>query len=270
MDMNNKHTAVIAVGALLVIFVIIAIWYMATHQAPPVFVPQTATTTPSTTSLGPQHITENGRYYTIDTQYPGSTALKTTAGAQADAAAVATMKAFLEKEIARFKDNGNFANLTQKDIELQGLDQGRQYALQVEYKTYQSPHTVSYVYTLYEDTLGAHPNAYYRTFTFDTGTGAQIELDDLFTTSAYLQTLSVTARTDLTTIIRTLTKSDPDVEYISRGTTPDADNFQSWYVDGSNLVLVFPPYQVGPYAIGTILDPIPLSKLSSILKAIYN
>lgn len=269
MDMNNKHKAVIGVAVLVVVFIGIAIWYMATHQAPTVFVPQTATSTPTTTATGPQHLTDNGQYYEIDAQYPGSTLLVQTAGAQADAAAVATMKSFLAQTIDQFKANANLDNLTPEDIQMQGLGADRKYAFEATYKTYQGPHTVSYVYTLYEDTLGAHPNAYYRTFTFDTKTGAALTLGDLFSSGTYLQVLSSTAREDLPKIISERTGSDADITYIKNGTTANADNFQNWYLDGGNLVLVFAPYQVGPYALGTITDPISLVRLGSILKALY-
>lgn len=271
MELNNKHTAVIGVGVLILVFIGCAIWYMATHQAPAPVGPITAaTTTPTTgTAAEPQQIVDNGKYYEITATYPGSTLLRQTTSPQADAAAVATLKTFVEQQIARFKDNGNFENLSAKDIELQGLDAGRKYAFNAEYKTYQGAHTISYVYTLYEDTLGAHPNAYYRTFTFDTATGQDVELSDLFASGNYLETLSTVARADLPNIIRAKTGSAADTDYIASGTLPEADSFQNWYLDGAALVLVFPPYQVGPYAIGTILDPIPLSKLSNILKATY-
>ena len=271
MELNNKHTAVIGVGVLILVFLGFAIWYMATHQAPAPVGPITAaTSTPTTgTGAGPQKIVDNGAYYEITATYPGSTLLRQTSSPQADAAAVATLKTFVEQQITRFKDNGNFANLTPQDVQMQGLDQGRKYAFQAEYKTYQGTHTVSYVYTLYEDTLGAHPNTYYRTFTFDTATGQAIELSDLFTSGTYLERLSTVARTDLPTIIRMMSGSDADTDYIASGTLPEADSFQNWYLDGAALVLVFPPYQVGPYSLGTVLNPIPLSKLSDILKAIY-
>jgi hypothetical protein len=274
MDMNNKHKAVLGVGVLILVFVGISIWYLATHPANQAAAPETATTTspavtPSGTALTPQHITENAKYYTIDAVYPGSTVLKQAISAQADASAIATMKTFLTQTIDQFKTDGNFANLTVQDIQMQGLDQGRQYSFQAAYQTYQGSHTVSYVYQLNEDTLGAHPNEYYRTFTFDTSTGALLNLGDLFLSTNYLQTLSTAARADLPSIITKASKSTADADYISRGTVANSDNFQNWYIDGQNLVLLFPPYQVGPYSIGTILDPIPLSKLSSILKPAY-
>jgi Protein of unknown function (DUF3298) len=179
------------------------------------------------------------------------------------------MKAFAENTIGGFKESGNFANLTHDDVQMQGLDQ-RKYALNIEYQVYRGSHTVSYVYQIYEDTLGAHGNTYYRTFTFDTNTGAAIELGDLFTgTAPYLERLSTQARADLPGIIRAASGSDADMAEIKAGTQPEEDSFQNFAIDGSTLRLIFPPYQVGPYSIGTVIDPIPLATFKDILQAVY-
>lgn len=273
MDMNNKHKAVIGVSVLVLIFLGFAIWYMATHQAPSVFAPGTATSTaagPTGTAVGPQSISDSGQYYQIRAQYPGSTVLKQTASAQADAAAVALIKAFLQQEVANFKQNGDFANLTPADAHMQGLDQGRVYTLDAQYKTYQGSHTVSYVYTFESDTLGAHPNEYYKTFTFDTKTGESLAIGDIFQANAnYLQLLSTRTRADLPAMINKIQDGAADTATINVGTQPIIEDFQSWYIDGSNLVIVFAPYQVGPYSVGTILDPIPLSAFTNVLKPAY-
>jgi hypothetical protein len=275
MDMNNKHTAVIGVGVLVVVFLGFAIWYMATHQAPSVFAPGTATSTASTgttatVEVGPQTIADNGQYYQISLQYPGSTLLATTANAQANAAAVSKMKAFLQSQDQNFVENGDFANLTPQDIQMQGLDQGNVYSLTGTYKTYQGAHTVSYVYTFASDTLGAHPNEYYKTYTFDTTSGQSLAIGDIFQpNSNYLQLLSTTARADLPALINKVQDGAADTDTINVGTMPSTDDFQSWYINGSNLVIVFAPYQVGPYSVGTILDTIPLSKFTNVLKPAY-
>ena len=58
-----------------------------------------------------------------------------------------------------------------------------------------------------------------------------------------------------------------DMEYIKSGTLPEEDAFQSFYFEGSTLVLLFPPYQIGPYALGMILLPIPASELKDLRPA---
>lgn len=270
MDLRHKHWAVIAVGILVAAFAVLAAYYLlgsTTVVAPGL---ETATTTPETASAGPAaplHLTEHAAYYDIDLSYPSATPLASLS-AEANAQAVAAMKASMQEIADSFKKNGNFENLTPEDVKLMRLDE-RKEALSSEYKAYAGTRTVSYVFTIYEDTLGAHPNTYFRTFTFDTKTGMKLELGNLFLPSAnYLSVLSQRARTDLPAIIKRMSGSDADIAYIQEGTKPLAESFQNFYIDGSNLVLLFPPYQVGPYALGTVIDPVPLARLASV-KAEY-
>lgn len=126
--------------------------------------------------------------------------------------------------------------------------------------------TVSYVYTLYVDTLGAHPNAFYRTFTFDLATGKELAIGDLFAPrSDYLKRISAIAEFELSKTLADMA----DIEYIRQGVTPEALNFQSFAIEGKDLVLIFPPYQVAPYAAGTQKVSVPLSQLAEILKPAY-
>ncbi len=250
----------------LIIIAGLALWYMATHPAPTAHAPSMATTTASGSALGPQSLSDSGQYYKIDASYPGSTSLLESAGAAADANAVAAMKGFETQTITQFKEESGLNNLTAEDIKIQGLSADRFYALSLTYETHQSPSTVSYIYQIYADTLGAHPNGAYRTFTFDKKTGASLQLADLFVANAaYLTQLSTISRTQ---IAQTLGEN-VDTTYLNSGTTPKAENFQDFYLDGANLVLVFPPYQVGPYAIGTQQVTIPLVQLKTSLKAQY-
>ncbi len=271
MDLRQKHWALIAVGVLIAFFVLLAAYFLlgsVTVTAPD---RDTATTTPSQATSTPvtiMHIRESGKYYDLDLTYPSATPLNAT-NPSADAAAVASMKGAMQQTASEFKKNGNFEDLTQEDIKMMRLDE-RKYALSSEYETYTGARTVSYVFSIYEDTLGAHPNLYFRTFTFDTKTGQEILLGNLFTSSSnYLSTLSVRARSDIPGIIKKMSGSSGDIEYIQNGTKPVAESFQNFYIDNKNLVLVFPPYQVGPYALGTVLDPIPLAQLGATLKAEY-
>lgn len=178
------------------------------------------------------------------------------------------MKAFEEDTIATFKKDGNFANLTPQDIQTQGLDRGEKYALSAKYHAYSGAGTVSYLFTIVEDTLGAHPNAYYKSFTFDENIGKQLSLSDLFLPdSNYLSILSTLSRKSL---VKQLGANGNETDFIDPGTTPTADNFATFAIDGNNLVLFFPPYQVAAYAFGPQSVRIPLSQLSNVLKSVYS
>jgi hypothetical protein len=257
---------ILGVVILVSIVLIFTLWYMATHQAPKPYTgaPEVATTTPE--ALPPQIVEEHGQYYDIEASYPGETLIKASAGAEADTEAVALMEDFVEDTIKDFKTQGRFDTLTPEDIQIMGLSDTRKESIQITYEEKEGPKTVSYVYTLFVDTLGAHPNAFYRTFTFDRATGEELEIADLFIPrAAYLTRLSAIAEFELSKSLGDFV----DVDYIRQGTAPESLNFQSYSIEGNSLVLIFPPYQVAPYAAGTQTVSIPLSQLSEILKPEY-
>lgn len=213
-------------------------------------------------TLPPEGYTEHAKYYDIVAAYATSTPLT---GAK-DAAARSLMYGFVRDTINEFRANGNFENLTAEDIRMMGFDQGRKETLQISYRVTLAPKTVSYVFTIYEDTLGAHGNSYFRTFTFDLTTGRALALADLFLPqAAYLDRLSSLSRAGLPAVIGEFA----DTAYIQRGTAPQAENFEDFYLEKGTFVLLFEPYQVAPYAAGSQMLRIPRSELSSILKPEY-
>jgi hypothetical protein len=270
---NHKHHAVIAVGVLIAVFLLITLgyWLYNSHSAPvtPLTDVQTATTTPVATTAPETQglsIVEHAAYYDIDAKYPASAGLS----GSADSVAVALMKKFETTAIAQFKSDGNFANLTPADIKMQNLDQNK-YSLGIEYTTYRGARTVSYAFQVYADTGGAHGNTYFQTFTFDTVTGKQLHLQDLFTAkSAYLTLLSKQSAADLPGIIRNMNRgNEPDASSIAIGTKAEPNNFQAFVIDGSSLKIIFAPYQVGPYSLGVVIDPIPLATFKAVLLPVY-
>lgn len=263
---SARRAEVLGAGALIALVLGLSLWYMATHQAPTPYgaPPVTATSTPA--ALPPEVYEEHGQYFDIETSFPAETRLKATAGEDADLEAVALMGDFVEDTIDEFKTQGNFENLTPEDIQIMGLSETRKESLTILHEERVSAATVSYVYTIHLDTLGAHPNTFYRTFTFDLATGAELEIADLFLPrSGYLARLSAIAEFELTKSLGEFA----DVEYIRQGVTAETLNFQTFALDGENLILIFPPYQVAPYAAGTQTVSIPLAQLAEILKPAY-
>jgi len=254
------------IGGIILILIILgaALWYMASTPAPEVGdLPEV----PAGPAVGQsERISENGPYHEVSAEYPATTPLRTSAGAEADAAAVTAFRAFEETAITNFKEQNNLERLSAQDIAMFGLGGDRKYALGIEYEMRQSDATVSYVFMIYEDTLGAHPNAYYRTFTFDLASGAGLQLSQLFAPGVdYLTILSQKSREALYAELEENAVSD----MLEAGTTPDEDNYQNFYLQGDALVIIFAPYQVGPWAIGTQEVRIPKSELSGMLKAEY-
>ncbi len=261
-----RRAELIGVGILLLVVFGGTLWYMATHRAPVPYAAVPLEESPVPETIPPQVFEEHGQYYDVVATYPSETALKASLGLEADAAAVALMDEFVTDSIEEFMAQGNFEGMTPEEASFIGLTNDRKESIMIDYEEMLGSKTVSYVFTLFVDTLGAHPNAFYRTFTFDLSTGAELKIADLFVPrSEYLTRLSAIAEFELAKSLG----ETADIDYIRQGVTPDALNFQSFAVEGDNLLLVFPPYQVAPYSAGTQEVSIPLSQLAEILKPAY-
>lgn len=209
---------------------------------------------------------EQAEYYDIAANYATSTPFLHKDPA-ADAAAIALMKKSVGDTIAQFKSDGHFAALTPAEAARMGLSPGRKEKLDIVYLIASSTHTVSYIFTIYEDTLGAHGNMTFTTFTFDASAGAPLSLADLFTPGAdYLARLSQISRGKLPGIIGGNIDAAFVKNFIEPGTTPEEKHFENFFLDNRELVILFAPYQVAPYSAGPQTLRIPVSDLADILK----
>lgn len=256
------------IGFVVLIIIIIGIGWYALTRPMTATAPGSATTTPPIgNATGPAHITESAEFYTVDTQYPSETVLAGLPDS-ADVNAVALMKQWEIDSIAEYKQSWTDLGA---DFEAHLRDEHLQGSFKITYETHQSPHTVSYVYTVYSDTLGAHPNTTYKTFTFDTTNGQNLSLAMLFDSGTdYLGWLSTYARAQLPAMIAAREQVDVsqvDMDMLNAGTTADAANFADFYLDGTSLVIIFPPYAVGPYVLGSSQLTIPLSSIPGIKEA---
>ena len=149
------------------------------------------------------------------------------------------------------------------------MGDGRKYTLDISYKPYVSPGFVSYVFTIYMDTGGAHPNGFYHTLIFNEQ-GDSVSLSRLFKdNSRYLDRISTFAYGQVLTQLkgktgRELTPEDENT--VRMGTAPSPEALQFFYLDGSDLVVLIPPYQVAAYAFGSFEARIPLDSLKDILR----
>lgn len=252
-----------AAGALAILGLVI--WYMATHPAP---------TNPTAELPGagdqgiessqPAYIEDSGTYYRLKATYPTNITFPLSSRSDAGVVAEQVMKAWVESTISEFKgtvaENQAFIDeITAKGEEVPASFSNMELA--IEYETKTSPRTITYLFRSASYTGGAHGLEVPVTFTFDRTTGTQVKLADLFT-SGYLARLSAIARMDLPGIVGEY-KNDT---FIQDGTAPTDDNFQTFYLEGDTLVILFPPYQVAPYVVGTVPLPIELSRLNTILK----
>jgi hypothetical protein len=125
---------------------------------------------------------------------------------------------------------------------------------------------VSYIYQIDSYTLGAHGNTTFRTFTFDLVNGKELSLADVFVpNSSYAEKLSTLSRAMLPSLVGEYLNK----EMLADGTTAERANFEAFFLDGTSLVIIFPPYAVAPYAAGPQTLAIPLAQLQDILKPEY-
>jgi hypothetical protein len=270
MSTTLRNVLFVIIG-LLVIAVAVLAWFL---LSPMFFKPSTtSTSTPVTTQAGtqttyvapqPAHLTAGNQYYTADMEYPPSTPLAHLAGnTTANTQAVETMKVAAQNAINTFVQDGTLNDPPQGEINSMA---GQQESLSSTYKLYTGPGTITYVFTIVSDTLGAHPNSSFVTYTFDSKTGQALPLYNIFNSGAdYLDKLSSISRATLTA--REGNAGGPS--FINPGTTPDNTNFQDFALDGTDLDLFFAPYEVAPYSSGPQIVKIPLSQLSSLLKSQY-
>ena len=219
----------------------------------------------TSTAGGDYHYIINEQYYTVDAVYPSQPSLSAAAATKAEL----IMEQGIANDIAQFKQDSGLATITAADVQTQGLGGDRKYAFGATYEKYEGSSTVSYVFMIYQDTLGAHPNSFYQTFTFDQQ-GKQLQLADLFKpNAAYLKKLSPLAYKGVVEQLKSKTGQAPDAGMLDTariGTEPSPEALQFYYIDGNKLHLLFPPYQVAAYAAGDFDVAIPLASLSDILK----
>jgi Protein of unknown function (DUF3298)/Deacetylase PdaC len=118
---------------------------------------------------------------------------------------------------------------------------------------------ISVLFTFFEYSGGAHPNATTESFNYDLNRNAPVRLADLFTpNSNYLKVISDYS-------VRELKKLDT-VSSVENGAGPKVENFHSWNITPAGLKITFDRYQVGPYVAGEHEVVVPYSVLKPIIK----
>jgi hypothetical protein len=110
----------------------------------------------------------------------------------------------------------------------------------------------------------AHPTGYVEVFNYDLRTGTSVTLDqvlrELDPSPGTLQRLGQYVRQDL---IRQLGDDPGSVELINDGAAPLPENYKNFNLSRSDLIVFFDPYQVAPFAAGTLKVEIPYAEFAS-------
>src|SRR3989344_4753306 len=142
----NRNTLV-GLVALVVISAGAAVYY-GLRPAPA----QAPGSTVTTTLTNPY--TEHGAYHDVTASYPTTAPLAAPAGE----AAVNAMQGWVIETVGRFKSETHAEDPAPEDLVAMGFDRGRRGSLEITYRTFSAPRTVSSAFTTYQDTGGAHGN----------------------------------------------------------------------------------------------------------------
>ncbi|BAW79457.1 hypothetical conserved protein [Candidatus Nitrosoglobus terrae] len=168
----------------------------------------------------------------------------------------------------------------------------RQFDLLIDFKVISQIDTfISILETGSSNTGGAHPIPIKATFVYDRKLGKLITLADLFT--SFNPALSALANFARSTLLEKFQieapKSDEGSleavqewgfrmrQMLNEGTQPTAENYAAFIIQSAaniqtaspGIILVFPPYQIAPYASGTQTVEVPAYIFAQFLKPNY-
>lgn len=130
------------------------------------------------------------------------------------------------------------------------LPDQRNYTLIGDYEAHLGSEYDTFVFLISVDFGGAHPNHFYKTITFDKNENV-LSLQDVLKKEIgktdVLDKISELSRQKITNRL----KENTNQQMLEDGTTPDWDNFRNFYIVENELVLLFEPYAVAPYAYST-------------------
>ncbi len=167
------------------------------------------------------------------------------------------LETVLKQEIDDFVENVAGLDATV----LPSLADGHKLALDVTYKSYSGAYnTKSYLFTVFADTGGAHPNTYFKTFVFDEN-GKALTIQDMVKTSDLSKLASVVTKEVTAQMKERLGQSDVTSAIFKEGLTPTENNYSNYLIDGNDLLIEIPPYQVAAYVMGSFEVRVPLSSV---------
>lgn len=154
---------------------------------------------------------------------------------------------WLEKLWIALKESGNVNN--------------QFYTLDIHYDTYIYQKYISYVFTCFLDTGGAHPNTYIETISFDTETNTQFTIESFQERNHNIFSEFSEISRELLFLNKSLLE-DSIWDMVLEGTSPIARNFRNFAFSEQGILLFFERYQIAPYSYGTYQVLIPYSKIN--------
>jgi len=205
------------------------------------------------TTEGRKHVEDTASYH-IEVMYPDTVGISATAGTSGERIALQKMEQYVKGVVSDFK---------KEDTGQSGIKK----TLEMGYKRFESAHTVSFVFTVSADTGGAHPISYFKTFVWNKK-GEALSLGGILKGN-YLAKLSQLSKAQVKANIQTMSGGEVEAVIFEEGFAPTQDNFQNFYLDGTELVLLFDPYQVAAYAAGAQEVHIKLPEIKEFVQSEY-
>lgn len=257
-----KRTSLVSIIAILIISVGAVVYI--TRYSNFIWIPSSIQKTPgSNISFTTSPYKERTSYYTIVANFPTTTPLSNLVSTQANGKAISRIQNWVAQTVIQFK---KYSSHTNTITSTSATSKDEIHTLQIMYLIGSSKNTLSYIFTIYENTGNTRKNVYFKTFVFDTAVGTKLSLNDVFTNdSSYLNTLSTLSYRSIRKGLPNLVKT----RMLTDGTSANESNFKNFFFDNNDFVLLFPTYQVAGYAVGPQTVHIPTKKLSLFLKQKY-
>ncbi len=136
------------------------------------------------------------------------------------------------------------------------------YVLDIFFDTYlgENGKYISFVFHIFMDTGGAHPNTYIWSAVYDTKKKEIVNIDSI--TEKYKNFLVNISEYSYKVLAEDKNiKSYGTYDMLKEGTRPTKDNFRNFAIDKNNLVIFFEKYQVAPYVLGEFKVEIPMKDI---------
>lgn len=134
------------------------------------------------------------------------------------------------------------------------------YSLNITYDTYRYKEFISYVFTIFLNTGGAHPNTIIETISYDTKNENIIDIDWLINKNNDI--LNILSKESRVILDKNLSLKQGNITDMTLdGTMPRKDNFSNFAFTDKGLMLFFNRYQIAPYSYGSFNIIIPYSSL---------
>jgi len=137
------------------------------------------------------------------------------------------------------------------------------YTLDIRYDSYTYQDYMSYVFYIFIDTAGAHPNTYIHTISYNRATNELVSINSLVQENDSI--LEILSKESIARLREDKKFQGAEYENIQdmvlEGTRPTLENFRNFAFSKDGLIVFFENYQVAPYVYGSFEVTIPYSTL---------